>query len=100
MRSNRREIFRDLSAGQEQLIAVAARNTEAEAKSSAPVDTGFLRNSIQASRAGVAHWKVAVGALYGLFVEMGTVNQTAKPYLLPAFRRQVAALKTALRRMR
>lgn len=62
----------------------AAFACEAQAKVNAPVDTGFLRNSIQASPENPQSWIVAVGADYGIHLEFGTGKQPAQPYLTPA----------------
>ena len=40
---------------------------------------------------------VAVGAEYGLYVEMGTVHQTAQPYLGPALESERAAFTQAMK---
>ncbi len=116
-------------AGQ-RLVDRTAYDIERWAKMLAPVDTGFLRNSIhtitkgssgydkalgraeradakrhagqrrsaetgrwmdvagmmleETSGAGFLSAIVAVGAEYGVYVEYGTVNQAAQPYLEPA----------------
>lgn len=62
----------------------AAFACEALAKSIAPIDTGFLRSSIQAQAENKTSWIVAVGAEYGINVEMGTTRQAAQPYMTPA----------------
>lgn len=87
------------------LVRKAAFDIEADAKTRAPVDTGFLRNSIyvrthdQSTYDGSSGEQmlsevnapaddlnayVAVGANYGLYVEMGTSHMAAQPYLGPA----------------
>lgn len=66
------------------LVAKAAADVEREAKVRAPVDTGYLRNSIQATRTDELSWVVNVGADYGLFVEWGTSRMGARPFLHPA----------------
>lgn len=66
----------------------AALGTEGDAKQLAPVDTGFLRNSIQANpsaTAGRLKSETNVAAEYGINVELGTVKMAAQPYLSPAF---------------
>lgn len=78
------QIIAGMEARAEAIVAKAAMDIEAHAKSRAPVDTGTLKNSIQAIRVGEAHWKVVVGADYGMYVEWGTVNQAAQPFLQPA----------------
>lgn len=60
-----------------------AEAVAAEAQARAPVDTGRLRNSIQA-RATDTGAEVVVGAEYGAFVELGTTDQRPQPYLTPA----------------
>lgn len=67
----------------EAATAKAAMDMEAGMKARAPVDTGFLRNSIQAQKIGPAHWRVTVGAEYGLYVEYGTRFTNAQPYFFP-----------------
>lgn len=66
------------------LLAKLAHDIEAWAKHFAPVDTGFLKGSIHAEEESAVSWVVAVGAEYGAYVELGTVNMGAQPYLLPA----------------
>ncbi|HEU4752061.1 MAG TPA: HK97-gp10 family putative phage morphogenesis protein [Armatimonadota bacterium] len=55
-----------------QVVRKAAFDVEAQAKVNAPVDTGFLRNSIQAEMKGELTAEVTVGAEYGVLVEFGT----------------------------
>lgn len=68
-------------------LAKIARDAEGQAKAVVPVDTGYLKSSIQAKPIGPLLWEVAVGAHYGVFVEFGTVHQGARPYLGPAIER-------------
>ena len=66
----------------------AALSTEAEAKQLAPVDTGLLRNSIQATKTATKadlKSETSVAAEYGVYVELGTVHQSAQPFISPAF---------------
>lgn len=65
-------------------VAKIAHDLEAWAKAHAPVDTGFLKGSIEAVRSGVAEWIVQVGAEYAAYVELGTSRMAAQPYLTPA----------------
>lgn len=78
------QITADMKATAERVVAKAALDIEAQAKSRAPVQTGFLRASIQATQVGKAHWRVTVGADYGLYVEYGTVRSGPRPYFHPA----------------
>lgn len=66
------------------LVRKAAFQVEAGAKLRAPVDTGFLRSSIQTAFEGDLTAVVFVGAEYGVYVEFGTTRQRAQPYLQPA----------------
>lgn len=97
------------------LVRATAFKIEREAKKNAPVDTGFLRNSIYtrtedtsgdaAAFARVVKTRrglpgedlfpevqqprhneavVAVGAVYGIFLEYGTSKMAAQPYMTPA----------------
>lgn len=68
-------------------VAKVARDIEGQAKAVVPVDTGFLKNSIQARPLGPLLWEVTVGAHYGVYVEFGTVRMAARPYLGPAVER-------------
>jgi HK97 gp10 family phage protein len=66
-------------------VEAAALQTEAIAKPLAPVDTGALRNSIQAMKGdNDLTWVVNVGQEYGIFQEYGTVHQAAHPFMTPA----------------
>lgn len=57
-----------------------------DARSRAPVQTGYLRSSI--SSVSVESGKsanVVVGAPYAAYVEYGTYKMAARPFLTPAF---------------
>jgi len=66
------------------IVAKVALDLQAQAVTRAPRKTGNLRASIQATRLGVAHWRIVVGAEYGLYVEMGTISSSAQPYMAPS----------------
>ena len=89
-------IAKRIETGGGAIIAKAAHDIEAGAKSAAPVDTGALRNSITASPESVLVWIVAVGVHYGIYQEFGTYKMPAHPFLLPAFNRVTATLVQAL----
>ena len=79
-----------------------AADIEAEAKTRAPVDTGFLRGSISSSfTAAGGSFTVEIGptAEYGGYVELGTSRQAPQPYLQPAFDRHAPLLEAALARL-
>lgn len=82
-----------LEAGLRNEVGKAIRRTafkvQAWAKLRAPVDTGYLRNSIKAERIGDVTAIVSVGAEYGIYVEMGYHHRggryiAGRPYFLPA----------------
>lgn len=60
------------------------------------VDTGYLKNSITAIREGRLRWVVAVGAEYGIWLEYGTENMAARPFMLPAIRETVRRMPSGL----
>lgn len=74
------------------LVWTAALQIKQQAKIKAPVDTGFLRNSIQTEQLGDLMAMVTVGAEYGVYVEFGTSRAPAQPFLLPAFEQVVRLL--------
>lgn len=68
-------------------LAGSAKVINSKAKALAPVDTGRLRSSIK----DVVNNKeleaiIGTNVEYSVFVEFGTINQMAQPYLRPAFR--------------
>jgi len=107
------EIAVQVSKAADKAVRKAAFDVQAVAQSLAPVDTGFLKNSIYTvtrttSNYGSAQRRsgkknsdagllpevehptekntaiVAVGADYGMYVEYGTSHMVPKPYLKPA----------------
>jgi hypothetical protein len=92
-----------------QAVRKTAFDIQGHAASTAPIDTGFLRNSIYVvthdestygnaspskegsyllpeidkAESDTEAW-IAVGANYGIYLEMGTRFMPAKPYLAPA----------------
>lgn len=66
------------------LVAGAAFRTVGLAQVKAPVDTGALKNSIDADVQGLS-FEVGSGIEYAVYQELGTSEQPAQPYLAPAF---------------
>lgn len=100
VKSNRLpQIIATFPAKVDALVGKAALDIEAQAKTFAPVDTGTLKNSIQAIKIGLAHWKVVVGVHYGAYVEWGTVKMAAQPFLQPAVNIVRPAFLAALKRV-
>lgn len=108
------ELRRQASAA----VRKAAHDIEAHAKDVVPVDTGNLKNSIQASMEGELTAVVAVGAEYGVYVEFGTgargaasnierpegiryssdwAGMPAQPYLTPAAEAVRPSFEAAMR---
>ena len=98
--NNSAKIAASVSKQMDQAVRKAAFDVEANAKVAAPVDTGFLRNSIKAESIGAKHWRVSVFASYGKFVEMGTLRHAPQPYLLPALDKVLPSLKAAMKRIK
>lgn len=93
VRSNRLpEIARRLPSKADQVVRKAAFDVEGEMKGSmlgngpsAPgeppaIDTGNLVNSIQTTQVSDAHWRVTVGADYGVYLEYGTIFMEPRPF--------------------
>lgn len=72
----------------ERAVERNARECGAVAKSLAPVDTGKLRDSIDARPDGSMAWVVGPHTDYAAYVEYGTSRMAAQPYLTPATERQ------------
>ena len=107
-----RELLKTTPGKVDKAVQETANAVEAVAKVNVPRDpkrppldpsrpvTGFLRNSITSAKVEDGHWRVEVGAEYGLYQELGTSRMPARPYLTPAAEGQqgpfVARLKKAL----
>ena len=80
--------FPEIIAGMEPLAGAVVQKTaadvEAQAKTFAPVDTGYLRSSIQAQPTGALSAIVNCGADYGIYQEYGTSKMAAHPFMVPA----------------
>jgi HK97 gp10 family phage protein len=99
-------------------VKAAAFKIERGAKQRAPVDTGFLRNSIYVKTETDSDNRVsgaeafpevdipehnaayiAVGARYGIFVEYGTSRMGAQPFFTPAIEAEREPFFKALDRL-
>lgn len=78
------------------VTAKAAHDIEAGAKSTAPVDTGLLKNSISAHGDGLS-WVVQSPVEYSVFQEFGTSRMAAHPYMTPAAERVRPSYVAAMR---
>jgi HK97 gp10 family phage protein len=72
-------------------------------KQLSPVDTGAMRDSIDKVERAPLLIDIVVGVPYAIFVEFGTVNMEAQPFITPAIesgrRGLVADLKKALKEL-
>lgn len=78
------------------VVSTAATDIRENAQAAAPVDTGNLKNSIQDRKTGDLQAEIAVGAEYGAYVEFGTENAPAQPYLTPAVLRVEPVFRAAV----
>ena len=86
-------LIRDLPQKCSAIVRGVALHIAAAAKLAAPVDTGYLRNSILTRPVSLLEAWVFVGAIYGRFVEEGTRRARAQPYLGPAVRQGEALMQ-------
>jgi HK97 gp10 family phage protein len=78
-------------------ITTLRAEAKAAAKKRAPVDTGALCNSIQASTPRPKTGVVVAGVEYAPYVELGTFDNLRQPFLLPALRAVLPILRSRLR---
>lgn len=100
------KLIADLSAGSARVAAKAstvvrkaALDVEAEAKRLAPVDTGFLRNSIGSTitgDSGSVTAEIGPTADYGAYLEFGTRSMAPRAYMGPALDRITPSFVQAL----
>lgn len=75
-----------------------AYKIERDAKQNAPVDTGYLRNSIQTEIEDDGYYaRIFTATEYASFVEFGTSKQHAHPFLFPAAFKYSAEYKRRLK---
>jgi HK97 gp10 family phage protein len=74
----------EVEANASAILSAHALLVETVAKQKAPVETEFLRESIQANTSEPLRKVVNVGAEYGIYQEFGTTRMSAQPYFVPA----------------
>jgi len=86
--------------------AIVDKHTDATVdlmKQLSPVDTGFMRGSIEKVVLGPLTLGIRIGAPYAVFVELGTIHMEAQPFISPAVESGRAGyleeLKQALREL-
>lgn len=77
----------------------ARLDIEALAKTVVPVDTGYLKNSIESRMTSPMQAEITVGAEYGVHVEYGTTKMPARPFLSPAIDRVRAPFIAAIEKI-
>lgn len=95
--SRLKEIGNSLSQAIGDALREAAESIVNDAQANAPVDTGFLRDSIEISGESETSVTVTSGAEYSVFVEYGTSKMSAQPFFEPAIEQAKAELQQALR---
>lgn len=87
--------------GLEQILEQWLQDVEKEAKSLAPIRTGFLRDNISSLGTSIANdvikGSVASAAQYSSFLEFGTIKMSAKPFLKPALENKIDELVNRIR---
>ncbi len=78
-------------------LEAGARVVETYAKILAPVDTGFLRNSIQVDSVTPVEAIIAPHTEYAEHVEFGTSRMAAQPYMRPALDEHEGEIVQAVR---
>lgn len=73
-------------------LELTARDIEKDAKENAPVNSGTLRDSIEARLVDKDTAEVVVGAEYAAVVEFGGADRPAKPFLVPAVEKNLDEL--------
>jgi len=76
--------IRSLDSDIEQFVEDVAKDMAITAKRIVPVDTGKLQQSITVVKEDDLTHLIGTNVDYALFVEDGTQNQKAQPYLKPA----------------
>lgn len=78
------KIAKGMDKNTDDVIGILANQLEGYAKVKAPVDTGALKNSINAKRRRRNYWEVRDGVEYGIHQEFGTYRMAAHPFMVPA----------------
>lgn len=82
--SNVPQALSGLQAAKARALEIIGGKAETYAKQLCPVDTGNLRNSITHKQFDENTEVIGTNVEYAPYVELGTVNMRARPYLRPA----------------
>jgi HK97 gp10 family phage protein len=90
-----------IDAAVQRAMDETAAAAKAEAQSRARVDTGAMRDSIDAvvstTGAGRRRMVLSIGVPYGIFNELGTSRMSAQPMLRPAIDLEAPRLRERIR---
>ncbi len=86
------KVMKSIEEAINKALEASALLVEGTAKNLAPVDTGYLRNSITHEVEG-KEARVGATAEYAGFVELGTSKQAAQPFLNPALEQNKRNIK-------
>lgn len=92
-------VLRKLESDVSQVVRETAEQAEADAKRTAPVLTGELRDSIEAGRVNTFNYELKAEAEHASFVEFGTSRMRAQPFFIPALVRAKRYFETELRKL-
>jgi HK97 gp10 family phage protein len=81
----------------EKALLQAAADVVDVAKQLSPVDTGRLKQSLGAVPLSSSRIRVGTAVEYGKYVEYGTVNSAAQPFLTPAMAQAPATFEKRLK---
>ena len=99
---NDREVLRNVKSIAEDVAEKGAEMTAQDARRLVPVKTGALKESIEVHKSKFEDGGYVVSAgskklFYASFVELGTDNLTAKPFLRPALSKNKSKIKKMFR---
>lgn len=97
-RSYKKEVLSHTQENINRALEIIGGMAEGYAKQACPVDTGNLRNSIAHEQESEDTEVVGTTVFYAPFVELGTRNMKAKPYLRPAIEGHTAEYKAVAER--
>lgn len=68
----------------DEIVQNGAQEMAEDAQEYAPVDTGFLQDNVEAIKLDEMKARVQANANYAVFVELGTIQHQAQPFMRPA----------------
>jgi len=78
-------------------VLIGAYAIEADAKENCPVDLGTTKGSIDVRpEDGGFAARIGPHTHYAIYIEMGTVRMAARPFLMPAYHREIPIFKKAV----